>query len=1215
MKSPPPIDANSSWDVLTRRWLATGLQDEELYEWIRASVLQSTGGNAQIILGIIDHLRDEPVRRFSDYPDFEPGLSQNEILTLQVCFFFPGVMTAEVIQYATPEDAQELAEVTLDTARDFLVIAAPLDDLPLNAAICLLGCMGGQHLEAPQEAVALGKQSVRAYHALCRSNPGWNPFLARALKSLGTSLHAVERKHSALRCLKLALEIFEKAHNPPEHDHEEDIAGLLHNLSNLNFELGRMAQMVEASSQACKAFQTLASQQPEIYLPKLGHCLDNLAAGLRHLGQLADALEANRTALRLWRTLWAEYPDVYGPYLAEARLQMSYCLRELERPREARLAAFLALQFQLREKSPAGPTTLGLTYDQHAACAALTDETDQAIKSFKNALQHLNKAPLALAECQDRLSKVLSHAGRAEDALHYAKCAVDGYDEFFRSHESHPDRASDLARVFTNLAARLMTMGHVHAAARTARLSVRIYRELAPGGDSPDLGNQVSALLNFSTYLSVLGHHKRAMPPILRALALLRKSTTDRNPQLAKLLTNLSLRYFELGDFSESIKAAEEAIGLYRHLIETHPRMFRLSLISALNNYALGCFQLQEETKAAETLVEALELLKGLNEDPTRILEDVITIRRNEALRRIRLGTPDDYLAAYELLKLALKDSDQLRARFRSDAQRKRIQAQNRELHVWQIGLCLGLAKLKSQKEFLRAAFDASESARARSLGDLLMETQIIPKDCDPQLIREFYRLRRQLGDLDRRTWQEADLEHATPTRHRLASPDSRLAPPPDLTEEQKEESLTKKATILRQELDQLVDRIKDQAPDWHYEEPIRPASLDLVQKALPEDSVLLQFTILKDRLVALAIPSDDPDLIPLEISGLTGTRLNELQADWQTHRSAFKRGQIDFQEFAKQTERILGSFSPFTSGEIGNYLCQIKVRIKRLVLCPSGPLHQFPLHACLLADQSTLADSFEVSYTPSASILTTIQQRLSFSPPHHQLVTNPTRNLPGSHLEHQILKREHTWHTTLNGPEASKAEVLSSLEKASYLLFSGHAQFVESSPSHSGLLLSDGTLTIQDLFEQQRLTHCQLAFLNGCESGFMKTDTTDDFVSLTSAFLYSGAKTVISTLWPIHDLSSCLFSIRFNELLLTGNMPAGRAFQEALQWLRGKSEDGLIDTAAVLTSIRYYSGNSASEPLIRAVTELLPKAPKGQPPFSSPAYWAAYTISGVLKE
>jgi CHAT domain-containing protein len=99
-----------------------------------------------------------------------------------------------------------------------------------------------------------------------------------------------------------------------------------------------------------------------------------------------------------------------------------------------------------------------------------------------------------------------------------------------------------------------------------------------------------------------------------------------------------------------------------------------------------------------------------------------------------------------------------------------------------------------------------------------------------------------------------------------------------------------------------------------------------------------------------------------------------------------------------------------------------------------------------------------------------------------------------------------------------------------------GHADFVESSPQQSGLILNDGKLTAADLLEVGKAPH--MIFLNACESGRMRGPTSSDArathfvgqVGLAEGFLLSGIANFIGTYWPVNDLAALRFAHTFYQ-------------------------------------------------------------------------------------
>jgi CHAT domain-containing protein len=65
-----------------------------------------------------------------------------------------------------------------------------------------------------------------------------------------------------------------------------------------------------------------------------------------------------------------------------------------------------------------------------------------------------------------------------------------------------------------------------------------------------------------------------------------------------------------------------------------------------------------------------------------------------------------------------------------------------------------------------------------------------------------------------------------------------------------------------------------------------------------------------------------------------------------------------------------------------------------------------------------------------------------------------------------------------------------------------------------------------------------------------------DEVVGLPTGFLYAGARTVVSTLWRVFDLSSALLVSKFHQQRLAGN-EVGAALRSAQLWLRDEIPSG----------------------------------------------------------
>ena len=181
---------------------------------------------------------------------------------------------------------------------------------------------------------------------------------------------------------------------------------------------------------------------------------------------------------------------------------------------------------------------------------------------------------------------------------------------------------------------------------------------------------------------------------------------------------------------------------------------------------------------------------------------------------------------------------------------------------------------------------------------------------------------------------------------------------------------------------------------------------------------------------------------------------------------------------------------------------------------------------------------------------------------------------------------------------------------------YAGHAHHNREFPKSSFIGGSAWTLTVGELSKTPLLPSCKLAFINGCESGFVNPDEMDDYISFPTALLFSGAKSVISTLWPVEDLPAALLAIRFHQILHENpNAGPAEALQDAQAWLRGDHPNGPIDGRALVNSVlpKIISGANTLElndEFLQKAADLEGRFPT-TPPFASPVHWAAYVFSG----
>ncbi len=189
----------------------------------------------------------------------------------------------------------------------------------------------------------------------------------------------------------------------------------------------------------------------------------------------------------------------------------------------------------------------------------------------------------------------------------------------------------------------------------------------------------------------------------------------------------------------------------------------------------------------------------------------------------------------------------------------------------------------------------------------------------------------------------------------------------------------------------------------------------------------------------------------------------------------------------------------------------------------------------------------------------------------------------------------------------STKSKLKDCIKNANIFHYAGHA--------HSkGLLVhseddpnSMEDLTMEEIFEGFDLPETTLVTLSACETGMIIPSGADEYIGIASGFISAGAKTVISSLWSVPDISTSLLMKKMYSLIKEGHGIA-EALREAQLWLRDfkpNRDDSPLNSCGG-NSVEHYHQERGFQVEMNDWEQTIPTD------YSNPYHWAGFFCSGA---
>lgn len=730
----------------------------------------------------------------------------------------------------------------------------------------------------------------------------------------------------------------------------------------------------------------------------------------------------------------------------------------------------------------------------------------------QSALEHLPAAAARFHELADPAgeARALNNLGVAHWLLGDAPKALERYRSVLDLRRLHRDRAGE-GYTLLGIAGAQGSMGESAQALEGYRAALAIWQELG------DREGEAETRNSMGTVLVDLGDFDRARLEFQAALDLWRKSG-NRNRQ-GYALSNLGWADLGRREYQTAIASQTAALAIFQATGDKRSESYAYHHLGSASaglgekSTALGHFQRALEIRRAtgDRFAEAytLQAIADLTHDPA-LWQKALDIRR---------AIPDHQGLIVTLGALARhhRDRGELdRARAEIEEAIALIESRRAAL----LGLDLRASYFASRRDYyafhaallLRqghtaAALEAAERARGRQLLDRIAESLAgIRSGTPPELAARVREIERRIG---------------------AAAARAQSGPVPE-------------AATLLATLRETEEEIRRSSP--RYASLRRPESIPArrMQELLEPGEVLLQYLTAGDSAHVWLVTRDSISAHPLGQPEQIRAAIPPL-LDAIASRSPWKA------PAARLAERIFGPVArPLAA-----------LRPKRLIVAPDGALETVPF--------ALIAPEAETAVLPSASALAAIRSARPAAPPRTlALLADPVLSAedpraPGVRREGASLARLRFSRSEADqvsaiipwsvrkialDRDANRAFFEGDLRGFGFLHLATHALAGARNPELSGLALSGGFLRLSEIYNLD--LRAKLVTLSACRSAAGTELPGEGLMSLTRGFLYSGASSLLASLWDVDDRATAELMKRFYRAHLVEGKPLAAALRSA---------------------------------------------------------------------
>lgn len=637
----------------------------------------------------------------------------------------------------------------------------------------------------------------------------------------------------------------------------------------------------------------------------------------------------------------------------------------------------------------------------------------------------------------------------------------------------------------------------------------------------------------------------------------------------AHTMKGLGTIYFAQGDVISALAQFNAALEIYRKLGNRRSEAYALNDIGHIQT-------------ASHNLAEALAIFQRallLMRDTRDRHGEALTLFNTARAERDR----GNLTAALSLIQDSVAIGESLRTKINNSQLRTSYFASIHEQYELYIDILMRLHNQYPDRGFAVAALLASESARSRSLLDSLLTEKIESRGTPYADLLS--RQQEVLRTLDEKAEYQARLLAGKHTQEDA-------------------DRLSRELNALTIEYQAIRAKLRMQSPRRAVlTQPDQPRAEDLKTLVKGDDALLLEFALGDEQsylwVVSGAVITSHklPDRATIEALGrkvYDSLTIRQSLSDDLGNAERDKKVAEAANEFKNQSATLSNMLLGQVSSQLG---------AKRLLIVADGVLRYIPFEALPMPNSSSnqpLVSAHEIVMLPSAMTLVALRsEQTPFKPLNKTIavIADPVferddprvlaANTDSTETENSDVylstatRDFNSFGTPLHIPrlpstlreakaimefvapgdgvittgfEATKQTFVSDrLRDYRILHVATHGLLNIEHPDLSGVLLSmvdehgqnvNGFLRMHDIYSLD--LSADLVVLSACRTGLGKNVHGEGIVGLPSGFMYSGAKTVVASLWKVDDNATAEFMTYFYAAMLRDGAPPATALRSA---------------------------------------------------------------------